>query len=218
MKKAGVGLLINIWTSWRLLYIWTNLFRIQALLQNITLFSHLLPLLLFFLFLRRNKKIETRVVFFYCLYSFTNDLAIMFFSARGEPSFSFVFVLLSVFTLVEYLLFSLVLWQILKKPRFRKIIFFSFPIFLAVCAYQFYLDLHRSSIDSISITVEYIFLIAFCLLYFFEELNEPNTTFIYSSYKFWVVLGILIYSTGTFFFFMQSSELSDEQWEKMVTN
>ena len=29
-----------------------------------------------------------------------------------------------------------------------------------------------------------------------------------------MILGILIYSTGTFFFFMQSSELTDEQWDQ----
>ena len=28
-----------------------------------------------------------------------------------------------------------------------------------------------------------------------------------------MILGILIYSTGTFFFFMQSSDLTDEQWD-----
>jgi len=52
------------------------------------------------------------------------------------------------------------------------------------------------------------------LFYFFEELNEPKSTFIYSSHKFWIILGILIYFTGTFFFFMQSNDLSDEQWSK----
>ena len=189
------------------------MFKIRALLQNITLFSHLLPLLLFFLFLARNKKTEVRVIFFYCLYSFINDYLITFFSSKGKSGDNSILILLSIFTLIEYILFSVALFLIVKKPLFKRIIFLASPFFLAVCTYQFYLNLHTSTIDSISITVEYIFIIAFALLYFFEELNEPSTTFIYSSYKFWMILGILIYSTGTFFFFMQSSDLTDEQWD-----
>jgi hypothetical protein len=76
--------------------------------------------------------------------------------------------------------------------------------------------LNRSddTIDSLSITVEYILLIILCLLYFFEEISSPNVTFIYSIYNFWIIVGILIYSTGTFFFFMQADDLSDEEWDK----
>jgi hypothetical protein len=74
----------------------------------------------------------------------------------------------------------------------------------------------KNDIDNISITVEYILIIIYSLLYFFEELNEPHTTFIYSSYLFYIIVGILIYSTGTFFLFMQSSEFSPEQWDQLA--
>lgn len=68
--------------------------------------------------------------------------------------------------------------------------------------------------DSSSITIEYILIIIYSLFYFFEEINEPNATFIYSSYSFWLITGILIYSTGTFFLFMQSNNLTNEEWKK----
>lgn len=51
------------------------------------------------------------------------------------------------------------------------------------------------------------------MLFFFEQISEPEVTFIYSSHKFWLLLAILIYSTGTFFLFMYSSSMSDEQWD-----
>jgi len=151
------------------------------------------------------------MIFIYCLYAFINDLLLIDIFNIQIPK-SVTFILFSIFTLVEYYIFSLTLHKILKKQRFKNLILFAAPIFLIICVYQFYLDILKSEIDSISITIEYIFIIAFCLIYFFEELNEPNTTFIYSSYKFWVVLGILIYFTGTFFFFMQTSFFSVEQW------
>ncbi|WP_130543271.1 hypothetical protein [Pseudobacter ginsenosidimutans] len=62
--------------------------------------------------------------------------------------------------------------------------------------------------------MEYLLLIIFCLFYFFKEINQPESVFIYSSYTFWVIVGILIYSTGTFFFFTYSRNLSDEEWAK----
>lgn len=190
------------------------MFNIKALLQNIAIFSHLLPLLLYLIFLRKNTAKEIRVVFFYCLYAFINDCLITKVLNRLEVKNNSVFVLLSLFTLVEYLLFSIALYVVLKKRLFKNFIRVSTVFFIAICIYQFYLDSHKSAIDSLSITLEYILLIIFCLFYFFQELNEPNATFIYSSHRFWIALGILIYSTGTFFFFMQSGHLSDEQFDK----
>ena len=190
------------------------MFNIKAIFENIILYSYLIPLILFFVFLSRNKKLELRVIFLYCLYSFINDYLITRFSSKGVDGDNSVFILLSLFTFVEYVLFSITFFILFRKRILKKLIFLASPVFLSVCAYHFYLDLYKSNIDSISITIEYLFIIAYCLIYFFEELNEPNTTIIYTSYKFWIVLGILIYSTGTFFFFMQSSELTEAQWEK----
>ena len=51
------------------------------------------------------------------------------------------------------------------------------------------------------------------MLYFYEEMSTPKTTFIYLSYQFWNIVGILMYSTGTFFLFMYSNSLQTEDWE-----
>lgn len=188
---------------------------IEAFFLYISIGSHLFPLILFLIFYSRNRKKVIKVVLFYCLYALINDLFLIdLFNLKTGKRVAFT--LYSLFTVVEYVLFSVSLYLILKKRSFKKIIAFALPVFIVICTYQFYLDIYKSPIDSISITVEYIFLIAFCLFYFFEELNEPNTTFIYSSYKFWIILGILIYSTGTFFFFMQSSQFSAEQYAKWL--
>ena len=68
--------------------------------------------------------------------------------------------------------------------------------------------------DSVSITIENIAIIIFTLFYFYEEINDPNTTFIYTTAQFWVIAGILIYSAGTFFFFLYADSISDEEWDK----
>ena len=85
----------------------------------------------------------------------------------------------------------------------------------SVCS-TFFNPAVKDNIDSISITVEYILLIVYSLFWFFEQLNEPNTTFIYSTHTFWIVVGILIYSTGTFFFFAQSNNFTNDEWERWL--
>jgi len=185
------------------------LFIIRALLQNITLYSHLIPLFLFSLFLLRNKQLDIRVILFYCLYSFINDFLILRFSPNQR------FVLLSLFTVIEYSAFALVIYLNLTNNFFRKFILIISPFFIAFSIFQF-LRSEDHNIDSLSITVEYILIIIYCLLYFFEKINDPATTLVYSFYTFWIIVGILIYATGTFFFFMQSKEMSDEEWNKWL--
>lgn len=148
---------------------------------------------------------------FYCLYSFLNDIIIT--QLNNNEQHQSVFILLSAFTLIEYALFTYVLFINIKKNIFRKLILIISPFFIVFSVFQFLKSI-GNNIDSISITVEYILLIIYCLFYFFDELMEPNATFIYATYKFWILVGILIYSTGTFFLFLQSDDLTPEEWNK----
>ena len=150
------------------------------------------------------------MIFFYCLYAFVNDLLII------KLQKDLTFTLLSLFTVVEYILFSFAIYLNLKKTLFKKLILWISPIFIAFTVFQFFNSGVKNDIDNISITIEYILLITYCLFYFFEELNQPNTSFIYSSHPFWIIIGVLIYSTGTFFLFMQSSNLSDPEWDRWL--
>ena len=183
---------------------------ITAFFLNISIASHLLPIILFFIFHNRNRKWDVRVILFYCLYAFVNDLLIT--QLRSGPTFTF----LSVFTVVEYSLCSLAIYLNLNRPLFKKIILWASPIFLFFSIFQFFNSGTKNDIDNITITVEYIFLIIYCLFFLFEVLNESSTTIIYSSHRFWIVIGVLIYSTGTFFLFMQSSNMSETAWDRWL--
>lgn len=120
---------------------------------------------------------------------------------------------MSIFTALEYAVFSAILYLNLSRNIFKKFIIVSLPIFLGFTTIQF-INADTSYIDSISITVENIIIIIFCMLYFFEEISTPQVSFVYSTTSFWLIVGILIYSTGTFFLFMFSENLSDDEWEK----
>lgn len=151
---------------------------------------------------------EARVICFLCFYTILNEFAISYFTDYSE----FVLILLSAYTIIEYLIFSLVIYWSLKRKSLKRIILIAIPIFLLFSLYQYISGL-SDKIDSLSITVENLILICFTLFYFFEQLVEPQDKFVYTSFRFWIILGILIYSTGTFFFFLQSDKLSDDQWK-----
>jgi hypothetical protein len=79
-------------------------------------------------------------------------------------------------------------------------------LFLTFCLYlvtQENLDIF----DSVQCSISAIILIAFCIIYLFEQINKPELTFIYSSYKFWIVTAILIYLAATLFLYGFASSL-----------
>lgn len=124
-----------------------------------------------------------------------------------------IYVLLSLFTVCEYMFFSAFIYSNLPKGTLRRIVFFASPLFVGYSILEFF-RAQDSSIDSPVITIEYILLIIFCMFYFFKEISQPQSVFIYSSYAFWVIVSILIYSAGTFFYFAFSDNLSDDEWRK----
>ncbi len=113
-------------------------------------------------------------------------------------------------------MFSLATFYLLSNPYLKKIIIGFIPIFFAFSLIQYIKSNPEDEIDSLSISVEYILIIIFTLFYFYEEISIPQATFIYSTKAFWIITGILIYSAGTFFLFLFSENLSDEEWDRMV--
>jgi hypothetical protein len=53
-----------------------------------------------------------------------------------------------------------------------------------------------------------LLIILFALIFFYFQLSNPNNLFISSSPSFWIVSGILLYKTGTFFLFLYVNSLN----------
>jgi hypothetical protein len=49
------------------------------------------------------------------------------------------------------------------------------------------------------VPVEAITIIALSIYFFYEQLTSPDTPLVYMQARFWVVIGYLIYTAGTFF-------------------
>jgi len=119
------------------------------------------------------------------------------------------YIALSIFTIIEYFLFSLFLYLIIKKKIIRIIILICLPVFLAISIISFYAN-RDTGFDSLSTTVESIFIISFCIFFLFQELNNPEIPFIYQNPNFWFVFGMLGYLAGNFFLFLQYANISTD--------
>jgi hypothetical protein len=59
-----------------------------------------------------------------------------------------------------------------------------------------------NNFDSVAVALEEIFLLGFCLLYYYENLKNPEQIFIYTTNEFWVITALLIYTSSTFFVYL----------------
>ena len=64
--------------------------------------------------------------------------------------------------------------------------------------------------DPIQIGVETILILVFSYYYLYERMNDTSTLFIYSTYAFWIMLGIVLSLSGSLFVYIFTNYLSKE--------
>lgn len=146
-----------------------------------------------------------KVIFFYSIYSFLNDLVIIYRSSVGLKFSVFLYT----FTVIEYIFFSFLLYYLIKSSLVKKAIIVCSLLFIAFCLYNI-LNEPIKVFDSLQASIESILVLAYCIIYFYEQLNQPQISFIYTKYTFWLITGVLIYLSGTFFLFAFAVNLPEE--------
>ena len=83
-----------------------------------------------------------------------------------------------------------------------------------------YLIKDIKAIDSIPIGIETIIVLTFSFYYLYEKTNDTTTLYIYSTFSFWIVIGMVLYLAGSFFIYLFASSLSKQEVNKywVVTN
>jgi hypothetical protein len=72
-----------------------------------------------------------------------------------------------------------------------------------------------SSFDSFPSGIECILIISYCIFFLFEKIKEPDSLFLYNTPMFWVVVGLILYFSGTFFLYIYSqNNVGDENFQK----
>jgi len=159
------------------------------------------------LFLKRFNHLALRVILIYILYSFINDVAILILMRQGIS----VLYLLASFTVIEYTLFALFFYLLSTSKKFNRFLLILSVLFYLLAIVNFVFLGAYENFDSLPASVEAFIIIIYCIYYFYDQLNKPQVTFIYSTFHFWITIGIFIYVAGTFFLFVQYSILSESQ-------
>ena len=118
--------------------------------------------------------------------------------------------LFKAFTFTEFCCFALFFWLNLTKPFAKKLLIFSSALFLAVFA----IDLTSTNfrvINSLSIGIETIIILCFSFYLLFELINNQKVLFVHMDYRFWIILGILLYLSGSFFIYILADQIVREQ-------
>jgi len=187
----------------KLFYFWNKSKIIEKLLAYISDYSHLLPVLLILL----NWKILRRefiILGLYCISVFLLNLFISdIFDHVGRTYYL-------IYTFIEYVSFSFLVWYSISSTKFRRTVFYLSILFVAFQFIYFFLG-QRKLLDSVPIGVETIFILVYIFYFLFEQLRINLSTSVYNNYFFWINIGILIYLSGTFFFYILVNHLPVNQ-------
>lgn len=185
----------------------------------ITYLTAVLPLLVFLLKIKNNRNKPIRVIVFYIVYSLLNEAFLVFLRQNtNSENKKIEAVSIASFTIIEYLFFAYFLYSSLHNTKNKKALMIGSAVFLIAAVLNIYITFTSSSariqtFDTLTVSVSAITLIIFCLIFLFEKIQKPDIGFIYAKKSFWVVVGIMIYFSGTFFLFLQYSELSEQEQE-----
>lgn len=116
-------------------------------------------------------------------------------------------------TLHEYVLFSYFLFLSNNNKNARRlIIYFSMAFVVFLFIYIPTAEFKR--IDSIPIGMETLLILTYSFYYLFVQMNNSRVLFIYNQYQFWIVVGMMLYLSGSFFLYIFANLLPTEQVRK----
>jgi hypothetical protein len=121
-----------------------------------------------------------------------------------------IYKVLSAFTLIEYSVYSYILYSIIDNRIFRLIIIITSIAFVGFTIFYFVANAKSNSFDSLPASLESILIVAFSIFYLFNQMSKPQVVFIYQEPNFWFVVAFVIYFSGTLFLFIQATNLTLE--------
>jgi hypothetical protein len=181
----------------------------KDILKIISVFSGLLPIVLFLVFFKRNNESKLWVIFLYAILSVFTDAA---FSAIPKDEENAEFYLFSLFTIIEYSIFTIFIFLQIKSKLIRWIIGIISLLFYGFAIYNV-LKAQENNFDSLPASIECVFVILFCILFFFEQMRNTEVSFIYSSKVFWVTASVLLYLAATLFLFISAAYLTPDEMD-----
>ena len=157
-------------------------------------------------FLTKHRKKEHLVIVFYTIFTV---LSILILGALVVKISGKNYLSLRLFTIVEGVLLIYYLYLILQNIFAKRALIASGLLFLGFAVFDLFSSQDTDTFDSIPTVIECIIIIGFSMFYFYEQLKNPQSLFLYSTPNFWIVVGLIIFFAGNFFIFIYAQSNSD---------
>ena len=149
------------------------------------------------------KKLKTKALRVFFVYSIT--IAILLILSISSTIFfknGYVYmILLRVYIIVEYYILSRFLILLINNLVFKRIIQYSLiPFFVFTLITYYYSSV--LTFNRFSLVVEFILLLGFIILYFYEKIKTVTNYPLSQLISFWICVGFFIYFAGNFFFLL----------------
>ena len=164
-------------------------------IENIARLSLLLPIILFFS--QKKRKKELWVIHYYLLFSVLRQIFIQILS-KSQPDI--VDILGQLNPLTNFLFISAFFYFANENNIDKRFIRIILILYVPTQFIQFLYPLTQASLSIIS-TINTLLILGLCLIYFYNQLKNPDITFIYLHPAFWVTSAFFLFSAGTFFVF-----------------
>jgi hypothetical protein len=102
------------------------------------------------------------------------------------------------------------------QKRLVKRVLLITSIFFYIFFTIYTLTVKVKELDSVSIGIETIIILIFSFYSFYEMLNDPKIMFINNDYRFWIILGMVIYLAGTFFIYIYADTVTIKELAKFL--
>lgn len=166
--------------------------------------SNIIPLAIFLLFFSQTKKVDyAKAVAFSSIYVLLIYSYFLLFPNHVNAKFD------AVNQFGEYVALSAILFYSLNSPVLRKVVLFAGIAFTLFCI--IYVSLYvLTELDPVIMSVKSIILIVLSLLVFYEKFQKETDRVIYYDYRFWGLIGLIIYISGTFLFYLVYADYFEE--------
>jgi len=166
------------------------------LVENIARFSVLVPVL--FAFFVKSEKQTIQVLFYFLIFIIFHQIIYNSLYIR-ESKYTDIFN--SLYTPIELLFTAFYVKPNLKSLGYKKFILISL-VFYFICWVPLLFFSNPQDFLSYIRAFTYSLILIYCLLYFYEQMQYPQSLFIYNQRTFWGISGFLLFAAGTFFIFL----------------
>ena len=174
------------------------------MLPIIAIFSVMLPIVFYLIFLKRNKGEGLSVIFLYGILSLLAEASFSFLSRWIDKYYIY-----ASFTVVEFTIFSYFFYRYLNGKMKYVPALGGLLFYLIAFANLFFRK--SDTFDSMAASLEAILLIIYCILFLYELIKDPSIMFVYYNKKFWFVIALLLYFSSTLFLFLYAATFTKQE-------